>query len=124
MESRLPGLSWLPLPSEAGRQQLQAEGRVLQAMRVAIGAQTALQLHPARHLWPLSVHQQLELTSAGGGCGQCRSSGETAHRPDSSSSDGSSSPVSTLGLNLEERPRQALSASTRRRRRRRYGGGK
>eukprot|EP00922_Rhytidocystis_sp_ex-Travisia-forbesii_P044229 GHVS01066002.1.p1 GENE.GHVS01066002.1~~GHVS01066002.1.p1 ORF type:complete len:133 (-),score=13.61 GHVS01066002.1:121-519(-) len=42
-------LQRLPLPSEEGRQQLQAEGRILQAMRVAIEAQTALQLHPARH---------------------------------------------------------------------------
>eukprot|EP00922_Rhytidocystis_sp_ex-Travisia-forbesii_P004031 GHVS01005857.1.p1 GENE.GHVS01005857.1~~GHVS01005857.1.p1 ORF type:complete len:297 (-),score=30.43 GHVS01005857.1:67-957(-) len=50
MESRLPGLAWLPLPTEEGRQQLQAEGRVQQALRVAIESQSALHLHPASHL--------------------------------------------------------------------------
>eukprot|EP00922_Rhytidocystis_sp_ex-Travisia-forbesii_P067153 GHVS01099842.1.p1 GENE.GHVS01099842.1~~GHVS01099842.1.p1 ORF type:complete len:151 (+),score=20.24 GHVS01099842.1:42-494(+) len=44
MESRLPGLAWLPLPSEEGRQQLQAEGRVQRALRVAIEAQSALDI--------------------------------------------------------------------------------
>eukprot|EP00922_Rhytidocystis_sp_ex-Travisia-forbesii_P034333 GHVS01050978.1.p1 GENE.GHVS01050978.1~~GHVS01050978.1.p1 ORF type:complete len:151 (+),score=16.22 GHVS01050978.1:252-704(+) len=67
MESRLPGLAWLPTPSEEGRQQLQAEGRVQQALRVAIESQSALHLHPASNLWSPPILQQLESSTVGAG---------------------------------------------------------
>eukprot|EP00922_Rhytidocystis_sp_ex-Travisia-forbesii_P048380 GHVS01072053.1.p1 GENE.GHVS01072053.1~~GHVS01072053.1.p1 ORF type:complete len:199 (+),score=20.85 GHVS01072053.1:876-1472(+) len=113
MESRLPGLTWLPLPSEEGRQQLQAEGRVQQALRVAIESQNSLQLHPSRHLWPLPVFQQLESASVGGGCRGRKSRGPPSQREEGSSSHGSCSPLPSSWKPTSSRPRGTHLGSSR-----------